>query len=354
MVTSIMTINVLAWPKEKNRHQNPYNFLLYQAMGEECRVSEFDGRKFRIDGADILHMHWPKPLQDQRRWRMRWRCGRLLLAFDRLHAQGRKLVWTIHNLHPHKSMHSDLVEGFMQKLVAKTDGLIFHSADNRDEFLLAYPEAEKIPATVIPHMHYGNLYDIEDREQARRRWSIGKEEWVLGVFGKIRPHKGVETLVRLMEQVLKQQSGKSWRLFLADSPGETSISKELKYHLDSEPSTIHLLRHIEEQEISSLFASFDVVILPYEQILNSGTALLALSLGRPIVAPEIGSLPDLRNRFSNWVYLYPPPLTVEKLKQALEWVKARNRPDEKPDLSALEPAAVARATEHFYRTVLQR
>jgi len=37
----------------------------------------------------------------------------------------------------------------------------------------------------------------------------------------------------------------------------------------------------------------DWVILPYQNILNSGSALLGLSFGRPMIVPQKGSLPEL-------------------------------------------------------------
>ncbi|HEY5051683.1 MAG TPA: glycosyltransferase, partial [Acidothermaceae bacterium] len=46
-------------------------------------------------------------------------------------------------------------------------------------------------------------------------------------------------------------------------------------------------------ELSSFFAAADVVACPFLDVTTSGSAMLALSFGVPIVAPRIGALADL-------------------------------------------------------------
>jgi glycosyltransferase involved in cell wall biosynthesis len=47
------------------------------------------------------------------------------------------------------------------------------------------------------------------------------------------------------------------------------------------------------ERVPLYFAAADVVVLPFRQVTTSGSAVLALSLGRPVVAPRIGALRDL-------------------------------------------------------------
>jgi len=321
-------------------------------MDEDCIVvDEWDARKMSTKSADILHLHWPDLiLRDKRRWRLRIRFGRLLKAIRRLHARNGKLVWTVHNLLPHSVVHTDLAEKYLQKFVVHVDGLIFLSNDSRDQFLQLYPQARNTAFSIIPHMHYQYLYQEMPRAMARAKFGISEQELVLLVFGKIRPHKGIEKFLTVMEYY----KGESCRLLLAGSPGKKGTSVEIQRYIVNHPKTVALLRHIDDEEIPGIFAASDVVVLPYKNILNSGTALLALSLGRPVIAPALGSLPELQQQVGeNWLYLYKPELTEKSLGEALNWVKSRRIDKGGPYLSEMAPEKVSALTKDFYNQLNQ-
>ncbi len=63
----------------------------------------------------------------------------------------------------------------------------------------------------------------------------------------------------------------------------------------------------------------DVVVLPFQDILTSGSALLAMSFRKPIITPHIGCLSELLD--SKGSFLYDPSEEEELLKamqQALD------------------------------------
>jgi glycosyltransferase involved in cell wall biosynthesis len=53
------------------------------------------------------------------------------------------------------------------------------------------------------------------------------------------------------------------------------------------------LERIPDDEVAALLAAADVVVLPYRRVTTSGTAMLALSHGRPLVVPALLGLADL-------------------------------------------------------------
>ena len=60
------------------------------------------------------------------------------------------------------------------------------------------------------------------------------------------------------------------------------------------PERIHLHgRFIPDDEMQLFLNAGDCMVLPYSEILTSGAAMLALSFGLPVIAPLIGSLPEL-------------------------------------------------------------
>ena len=53
------------------------------------------------------------------------------------------------------------------------------------------------------------------------------------------------------------------------------------------------LNYIPQEEMTQLLAAADVVVLPFRRITTSGSAVLALSHGRPLIVPNLATLADL-------------------------------------------------------------
>src|SRR5690606_21590296 len=107
------------------------------------------------------------------------------------------------------------------------------------------------------------------------------------------------------------------------------------------------LRFIPDDEVPVFLSACDLVVLPFDSILNSGSVLLALSLDRPVLAPRLGALPEIQARVGEkWLRLYDGPLTSALLRDARQ---RTSRAGERPDLSAFDWAAIGRDTLAFYR-----
>jgi len=52
------------------------------------------------------------------------------------------------------------------------------------------------------------------------------------------------------------------------------------------------IRSIPNEELPLLFGAADVVVLPFRQVLTSGSMLLAMSYGRPVIAPRFRELSE--------------------------------------------------------------
>ena len=89
-----------------------------------------------------------------------------------------------------------------------------------------------------------------------------------------------------------------------------------------------------------------IVTLPYRRILNSGSALLALGLDRPILVPETPTFSELAGEVGEqWVRrFHGTHLVAEHLESALE-----DLPEGAPNLSAYDWDLVAAATLEAYR-----
>ena len=72
---------------------------------------------------------------------------------------------------------------------------------------------------------------------------------------------------------------------------------------------MRLLDHfVDDLTMTRLFAAADVVVLPYLDISNSGVAMLALSLQRPVIGPSKGAFPELQAQVgTTWVRTFDEP-----------------------------------------------
>ncbi|OZA27617.1 MAG: hypothetical protein B7X93_08800, partial [Hydrogenophilales bacterium 17-61-9] len=97
----------------------------------------------------------------------------------------------------------------------------------------------------------------------------------------------------------------------------------------------------------------DLVVLPYRKILNSGSALMALSVGKHVVAPAIGSMRSLqRDVGAAALTLFEGPFDAEVLRTAIDRVRSSRVAS--PDLGAYEWPYLGAQTARFYRDLVGR
>src|SRR5262249_7231540 len=88
------------------------------------------------------------------------------------------------------------------------------------------------------------------------------------------------------------------------------------------------------------------------EIMNSGAAILALSARRPILGPNMGSLPELQQLVgADWVRLYEEGISHAHLAEALAWAAAPRR---QLSLKPFAWADIAQQTLSFYRSLNPR
>ena len=108
------------------------------------------------------------------------------------------------------------------------------------------------------------------------------------------------------------------------------------------------LEHVPDVDVQRYLRAADLVVLPFRDITNSASALLALSFDRPVLVPALGAMGELQAIVgTEWVRTYEGELTAEVLAEALEW--AAHRSDGSAPLDALGWAEIARRTLVVYR-----
>jgi len=244
-----------------------------------------------------------------------------------------KIFWTAHNLQSHERIHPFLERIFWHKFLPNVNGIICLSEVGRQQLRVQHPRARLIPTFAIPHGHYRGAYpDVINKDEARRALSIRPDEFVLTFLGQIRAYKGVALLVRCFTAAQVENV----KLLIAGKPFDDGIMCEINEAAALNPSVMLFPKFVDRNDIQKILRATDLVVLPYKEILNSGSGMLALSFDRPILVPTMGAMAELREIVgSDWVRLYEGELRPEIICSAIDWTKARRLG---PDVRApLEP-----------------
>jgi len=172
---------------------------------------------------------------------------------------------------------------------------------------------------------------------------------VLLFFGQVRRYKGVPRLL----SVFAQLDDPGVNLLVVGRPADRSLEMQLK-ELSRQDARVRLVpRFVSPQEVSWYFGAADLVVLPYQEILNSATALLALSLNRPIYVPRLGALGELAATVgSDWVRTFEGELHVTGLSDALRWALSGQREGVAP-LAEYDWPTIARRTRDAYWAICE-
>ena len=182
----------------------------------------------------------------------------------------------------------------MQRLVEVCDGIVVMSHAAENELRATFRVPERCAVRVIPHGHYIDAYpNTIAREVARERLGLLASARVVLSLGRIGRYKGLDKLVRSFSSVA--QPGDV--LVIAGRPQDQKLIAELRdlaTSLCPSQASIRLEPTlIPDDELQIYFGACDLVVLPFERVLNSGSLLLAMSFGRCVVAPSIGSLHEI-------------------------------------------------------------
>ena len=343
-------MKVIAWPAFKTRYANPYTWLLYSHMPETVSVTEFSLKQLLRERFDVFHMHWPVEtlVRHPNIWiaRMRVLVFWLLLKLSKWRKT--KIVWTIHDEKPHVVLYEALADWFTEQLIAHTDGYINLCDAGKTAVQQSLPGLANTPGFVVPHGHYRGCYADElSRNEARSQLNLPPHTTALLYLGYISPYKNVPHLIEVFRQL--PISNNPFVLIVAGKPDDEAL-KQAVCAAAKEANNVQLhLRFIQDDELQIFFKAADLVVLPFEEILNSGSLLLSLSFNRPVLAPNLGAVVNWQTQIGpDWVKTYSGPLTIEILQEA---VRSLQPVSAKACLDALEWSAIAQQTLDAYQSL---
>ena len=215
----------------------------------------------------------------------------------------------VHNPLPHEPQPFD--RALTRWVLSRVRGAVMHSAS------IATKLAEITgPGTIanLADVGFPSQLDLEPTplpEASRLR---------LLFLGFVRPYKGLETAVEAVRLLVKR--GREVELTVAGEfwePIETWRDRVRKAGLGER---VHLVPgYASDEDMAQLLAEHHVLVAPYHSATQSGVVPLALAAGRPIVATNVGGLPERVLEGENGALA--PPRDPAAFADAIERVHAR-------------------------------
>ena len=252
---------------------------------------------------DILHFHWLQYHYDRKNFVTScWALTRYITKLYLARKLGYRLIWTVHNLDPHEFRYP-LLDSLCRTITGNlSHRIIVHSEDTKRKIEIQFNRYGDI--YVIPHLNYVGAYPgLIDKEEAKRRLRLTGADLVFLCFGTVRSYKGFEDAIKNF----KKLPGERYRLIIAGRPMNEEIEYEIKNLVSDDPRIVAILQYIPNEDVPIYFSAADVVLLPFRKITTSGSAVLAMSFGRPVVGPALGSLLELVSEDTGILYEQSDP-----------------------------------------------
>lgn len=297
MIESIRTGQAIHYPIAS---LNPYQDLMFQglvthsvnATGIEGGLREL-AAETRSGHTGVLHLHWVHGAATFKK------LPGALLRFGIFHSalllarfKGTRIVWTVHNL-VHHEHYRDWLDRLNSRLVARQAHAILVHGDSVVPVVASQLGVSKKKIYTIYHGNYKGVVQFQSPRKARD-----------GVrflfFGMIRPYKGVENLLHAFQKLAG-----SHQLHIAGSVKFDDLKQTIEKHAADDPARITTeLSFVSDERLQELLGWCDVVVLPYRDIFTSGSLLMAMTAGRPVVAPRAGLIPEYVDE--SMAFLYDP------------------------------------------------
>lgn len=282
-----------------NWRDNPYLDLLEEALRRihVDVVTNPSGGPYRSwlasnkNTIDVLHFHWLSDVYSKAGlisgMKDLMKFGLRLQKAEKLNY---RIVWTMHNLFPHERSNPILDRSMRRLILRFADVVIVHCQMAQEALRREFDWNRQI--VIAPQGNYIDAYDNSCSSlEARRSQQLGDDSIVFLHLGAIRQYKGLDHLISSFQNLQHQ----SVRLIIAGKQEPKSwFSSTTYFSRAKKDSRISIkMTWIEDSEIQYYLNAADYFVAPFKNILSTGSLILAMSFGRPVIAPRLGCISEL-------------------------------------------------------------
>lgn len=217
-----------------------------------------------------------------------------------LRGRGVRTAFVCHNLADHDS--GGLKAMASKYMLSRPDAYLVHSMEHAKILGSRFPEK---PLARHPIPVYGH-YPAPSSDLPKR----GRLELLF--FGFIRPYKGLDVLIDALRALNDQD------VFLTVVGEPWGDARNLIEQSASAPNVELHLAYTSDNEAAKYFGRADLVVLPYRAATGSAVAAVAHHYDKPILATNVGGLPDVVMHGETGLLV--PPNDVEALACAIKRV----------------------------------
>lgn len=291
------------------RDTNPYQSLLAAALDDrDLSVrfpDEFDGRrpllKALVSGEfDVLHIDWIHPYvvgSSPLKSAVRGFVFVTKVVLARL--LGKRVVWTVHNINSHDSGVARVERAVGRALAFASHRLIVHHPPAREIVRSRFRVSSPAKVLVAPHGSYIDAYRGPER---KRPPGDGSDPLVFLSFGLVRRYKRLAELIEAFSRV----ESPDVRLSIVGEALDPDYAEELRRLAEPDDRITLQLKRVDEGSVASVFADADVAAINQREILTSGSLVLAMSMGLPVLAVDTPHATFLLGDDGSGGVIYPP------------------------------------------------
>ena len=293
----------------------------------------------RLRGLRILHVQWTYPFalnpsipfapRISRRWFSLW----LWVAST----VGVSVVWTAHNLIPHEPVFDDDRRA-RQRLLRSVAAVVALTPESADELASAFGFRD---AVVIPH---GPLSIASETMQKPNDVHRSRSKTVIAGLGHLRSYKGFDLLIDAATLL----SDASVLVAGSAKPEVAELLRQRSAEAIQRGGDVQLhVGFLADEELAWCLDQADLFAVPFRTVTNSGSIILALAAGIPVIIPD---LPSLEWVPSTCAFKFSPDAPIPGITEAVRTWQALD--DEAR--SAMAAAAVSIGREHSWHEIARR
>jgi glycosyltransferase involved in cell wall biosynthesis len=283
---------------------------------------------------DIVHFLWPEEFTN---WRLptQSQIEAIVARLDRWSKVSR-LIISVHNLYPHGYSRNPLFHRLFTDFYMRCEVIHHFSQVSKDMVCAEFPTIANRNHVVRVGFNYERClrYHRSDRDEARRLLGIESDQLVFVVVGELRFWEEVRLLMSAFDLARVPKK----RLIMArySEMGPRWVQRWRRWRLAGWQrlrGVRSLTEWVPEEELLNLVIAADAVVVIRKNALGSGVPSLAMTLGRFVVAPNIGAMREYLTDTGNALY---DPSSIKDLASAMERAASAER-----DSVGLENARVA-------------
>ncbi len=293
------------WPNYSNPYQDMFygrNAPLFASEPETI----FDAiARLKCGTSDhvCFHVHWLNFLFKSKNMdKVLHGINEFISACEEFRAAGGTILWTVHNLQEHELVDGKIEASLRRSLSELASAIFVHGPAAHRDVISELPGIES-KIHIITHGSYIGFYaDQVSPVEAKTRLGNSADETTFQSLGWVRKYKGLTLLCNAMDEL--NNVSVAAKLVIAGKVRDLDQEYfenvfEKKKQIDFYEGWVH------DDDIQNYMNASDFMVLPYRASLTSGAAMLAFSFSIPIIAPAIGSFPELIEDGKNG-FLYDP------------------------------------------------